>query len=454
MKNLYLECNSGISGDMLVAALIDLGADQEVLKAALDSIPAHGFSYAISRVKKAGVDCCDFDVILDAEHENHDHDMEYLHGASHEEHEHHHEHSHEENHSHEHEHHHEEHHTHHHEHAHEHTHEIHMQGEHHEHHHHHEHRGLGDVLAVINQAKISDKAKRLAEKIFDIVAEAESKAHAVPKDQVHFHEVGAIDSIVDIIAIAVCFDNLGVDEVIIPKLCEGSGTIRCQHGILPVPVPATANIVAAHGLNLEITPVQGEFVTPTGAAAAAALKTSDKLPKNYRITKIGLGAGKRNYERPSILRAMLLETVEEYKKDIVVKLESDIDDCTGEALGYCMDRLFKAGARDVHYAPIFMKKNRPAYELVVICTEDKVDELIEIIFAETTTIGVRKILCERSVLAREAGEVETPYGRVEVKNVKLANKTRSYPEFSSVSEVAQKNNLPFNVVYNAAFQEK
>ncbi|MDO4178613.1 MAG: nickel pincer cofactor biosynthesis protein LarC [Phascolarctobacterium sp.] len=506
MKKLYLECNAGISGDMLVAALIDLGADQDVLKAALDSIPAQGFKYAISRVKKVGVDCCDFDVILDAEHENHDHDMEYLHGAGHE-HEHHHEpehhhehkhehhhnyqnieldqlqeehefvghveehmtehdhehvaaHSHGEGHAHEHVHEagehlhdHEHGHYHEHEHDHEHTHEIHMHGDHHEHHHHHEHRGLNEVLDVINRSNITDNAKELATKIFDIVADAESKAHAAPKDQVHFHEVGAIDSIVDVIAIAVCFDNLGIDEVIIPKLCEGTGTIRCQHGILSVPVPATANIVAAHNLNLEIMNVQGEFVTPTGAAAAAALITSDKLPEHYKISKIGLGAGKRTYERPSILRAMLIETEEQADKDTIVKLESDIDDCTGEALGYVMDRLFAQGARDVHYMPIFMKKNRPAYELAVLCKEEQVDEMVKIIFEETTTIGVRKILCERSILTRSQGSVTTSYGEVEVKNVVIGNKTRSYPEYASVSEVAQRNNVPFNVVYNEAFKE-
>lgn len=310
MKSLYLECNAGISGDMLVAALLDLGADREALDAALKSIPAQGFSYNISRVSKAGVDCCDFDVILDAEHENHDHDMEFLHGAgvaaahvhtheehTHEEHEHHHthvgtgEHSHEE-----HEHHHE----------HDHVHEEHTHTP-HEHHHHHEHRGLKEVIEIINGTQMSDKARALALKIFDIIAEAEGKAHAVAKENVHFHEVGAIDSIVDIVAIAVSFDSLGIDEVIVPELCEGRGTVRCQHGVLPVPVPATANIMQSFGLNVRLLPVQGEFVTPTGAAAAAALMTTDELPEQFKICAIGLGAGKRAYERPSILRALIIE---------------------------------------------------------------------------------------------------------------------------------------------------
>lgn len=284
MKSLYLECNAGISGDMLVAALLDLGADKEALDKALQSIPAKGFEYKISRVSKAGVNCCDFDVILDEEHANHDHDMAFLHG----------------NddavvHSHEHEHHHD------HDHEHEHSHVP------HEHHHHHEHRGLQEVIAIIDATDMSAAAKELALKIFDIIADAEAKAHAVEKNAVHFHEVGAIDSIVDIVAIAVCADSLGVENVIVPELCEGRGTVCCQHGVLPVPVPATANIMQRFGFNVHLLPVQGEFVTPTGAAAAAALMTTDELPQSFKILGIGLGAGKRQYERPSILRALLIE---------------------------------------------------------------------------------------------------------------------------------------------------
>ncbi len=283
MKSLYLECNAGISGDMLVAALLDLGADKEALDKALQSIPAKGFEYKISRVSKAGVNCCDFDVILDEEHANHDHDMAFLHG----------------NddavvHSHEHEHHHD------HDHEHEHSHVPHE-------HHHHEHRGLQEVIAIIDATDMSAAAKELALKIFDIIADAEAKAHAVEKNAVHFHEVGAIDSIVDIVAIAVCADSLGVENVIVPELCEGRGTVRCQHGVLPVPVPATANIMQRFGFNVHLLPVQGEFVTPTGAAAAAALMTTDELPQSFKILGIGLGAGKRQYERPSILRALLIE---------------------------------------------------------------------------------------------------------------------------------------------------
>lgn len=364
-NTLYLECNSGISGDMTVAALLDLGASEEILMKALDSIPADGFSVEVTRVKKAGIDCCDFAVLLDAEHENHDHDMEYLHGSQHED-----------DHEHMHEHHHGEAHEHAHAHGEEHTHEHHHGDGHrhtHEHHHHHEHRGMPEIRKIIDAVKMTDHAKEIALRIFNIIAEAEAKAHAVPVEQVHFHEVGAIDSIVDVVAAAVCLDDLHIDEVVIPKLCEGTGTVRCQHGVLPVPVPAVANIVEKSGLNLEIMDIKGEFVTPTGAAIAAAVQTTDALPKSFRIIRTGIGAGKRTYERPSILRAMLIEPAAPKNaalKDVIWKLETNIDDCAGEVLGYVMELLFDAGARDVHYHPVYMKKNRPAWQLNVICDED------------------------------------------------------------------------------------
>ena len=222
-----------------------------------------------------------------------------------------HSHEHEHHHDHEHEHEHEHHHAHDHEHEHEHHHDHDHEHEHshvpHEHHHHHEHRGLQEIIAIIDATDMSAVAKELALKIFDIIADAEAKAHAVEKNAVHFHEVGAIDSIVDIVAIAVCADSLGVENVIVPELCEGRGTVRCQHGVLPVPVPATANIMQRFGFNVRLLPVQGEFVTPTGAAAAAALMTTAELPQSFKILGIGLGAGKRQYERPSILRALMIE---------------------------------------------------------------------------------------------------------------------------------------------------
>ena len=294
-KTLYLECNAGISGDMTVAALLDLGADERKLRAVLKSLPVSGYDVLIHRVSKSGIDCCSFDVLLDASCENHDHDMEYLHGHNHEEAGHNHEHSHEgvE-----------------HDHTHGHTGHTHDQN----HMHTHSHRGLPEIMKILKAGEMTDGARAMAVKIFQILADAEAKAHGVPADQVHFHEVGAVDSIVDIVAAAVCLDNLGIKQVVIPKLCEGQGTVRCQHGVLPVPVPAVLNILQAYGISVEIIDIQGEFITPTGAAIAAAFRTTDRLPKEFVIRKTGMGAGKREYERPSILRAMLLDDTSKKKQ--------------------------------------------------------------------------------------------------------------------------------------------
>lgn len=423
-QKLYLECYSGISGDMTVAALLDLGADKEVLCEALNSLSISGqFKTKISRVSKAGLDACDFDVLL--EHENHDHDMQYLHG-------HHHDHNHE----------------HHHEHTYEHHHE-------HTHEHHHTHRGLIEIQGIIRCSKMTDRAKELAEKIFDILANAEAKAHGKPKTEVHFHEVGAVDSIVDIAAVAICLDNLGIDEVIIPTLYEGCGTVRCQHGILPIPVPAVANIVNAENLTLHITETEGEFVTPTGAAIAAAIRTSEKLPESFRIVRTGIGAGKRNYERPSLLRAMLIEEQESrtVEKDEIVKMESNIDDCTGEALGYTMEKLMEAGARDVHYFPVFMKKNRPGYQLNVICKENQISQLQKIIFEETTSIGIRIQHMERSVLPRRIETRDTSMGEVQVKICTLPLGERIYPEHESIVKICRESGKSWQEVYRQIIEE-
>lgn len=292
---MYLECYSGISGDMLAAALLDLGADWQVLEEVLNSLPVSGFQAKVSRVMKSGIDACDFNVIL-SEQDNHDHDMEYLYGHLHGEY------PVNEGHAHEHSHHHggEEH-------SDEHPHHHGGEGHTHAAHPGHVHRGMREIKDIIEQGKMTEGARALALKIFGVLAEAESKAHHVPVEEVHFHEVGALDSIVDIVSIAVCLDNLGVTKVIVPELWEGKGTVRCQHGILPVPVPAVCNIMETYGLTLKITDIMGELVTPTGAAAVAAIKTEDHLPEHFVIQKTGLGAGKRQYACPGILRAMLIE---------------------------------------------------------------------------------------------------------------------------------------------------
>ena len=253
---LYIEGAAGISGDMTVGALLSLGASQERLKEVLDSLKlGDEFSYVISEKASYGIAGTDFDVILPHRHHHHEHG-------------------------------------------------------HHHHHHHHEHRNLADVESIIDRGEMSDRARSLVKKAFRFVAEAEAKAHGKPLEEVHFHEVGAIDSIVDIVSAAVLFDDLGETECVVAGLTEGSGTVMCAHGELPVPVPAVLNIAAATGVPLRVSDVKGECVTPTGIALAAAFRTRETLPAAYRVKGVGIGLGKRDYGRPAILRIMRIEAAE------------------------------------------------------------------------------------------------------------------------------------------------
>lgn len=461
-KILYLECNSGISGDMTVGALLDLGADRGALERALGSLGVGGYHLHFGRTKKCGLDAFDFDVHLeewDGEHHHHHHEHEEgVHGHHHHEHGeeghfqehveagHHHEHG-TEGHFHEHGevgHHH----GHGEEHGHSHAMAEHIHGSGAEHHHHpHVHRNYADICAIIDRLDSNDRVKELAKRMFRIVAEAESKAHGLPIDQVHFHEVGAIDSIVDIIGVAVCLDSLGIENVVVSPLAEGSGYVRCQHGVIPVPVPATANIAQTHGLTLRLTDNDGEMVTPTGAAIAAAVKTMDRLPASCRIVKTGMGAGKKDFKQANVLRAMILET-EESAGDQMWVMESNIDDCTGEMLGFAMEMILAAGAADVWATPIFMKKNRPAYMLSVLCREDKVEELETLVLTQTTTIGVRRYPVSRTIMDRRNETVSTRFGDAQVKVCGYKGKQYFYPEYESVKTICREHGVDFRTAYD------
>lgn len=416
-RMLYFECYSGISGDMAVAAMLDLGADRDALDRALSSLDLDGFRTEVTRVSKSGLDVCDFNVILEVD--NHDHDMGYLYG-----HEHHHDHGHHGDHD-------------------EHDHDDH--GAHHHGDHNHPHRGLPEILSIIDRADMTDSAKAVSRKVFEIIGAAEAEAHGVPIDQVHFHEVGAVDSIVDVVALGVCIDSLGVSRVCFSELYEGTGCIRCQHGVIPVPAPAVANIASAHSLPLRITPSQGEYVTPTGAAFAAAVRDSD-VPASFTIDRIGLGAGKRESERSGILRAMLITP--RSSEDTIVKLECNVDDCTGEALGFAAERLMREGARDAHYTPVFMKKGRPAYQLTVVCRESDRQRMERIVFEETSTVGIRRVAMDRTVMDRRIDEVDTPIGRVQVKVCTIDGIEKSHPEYESLAAICREKGIPFRDAYD------
>ena len=259
-KSLYLECYSGISGDMSVAALLDLGADEAFLRNCLESLNLQGYEFVIGRKLCSGIDACTFDVQIPEQpcyDEGHGMSMEHH--------------------------------------------------EHHEHHHHHAHRNLQDIEEILSRLE-STEVRDLAMRIFHIVADAEAQAHNKPLSEIHFHEVGAIDSIVDIVAASACFVSLDIDRVIVSPLYEGVGHLCCQHGMMPVPAPATLNIIEKHGMTLHITENQGEMITPTGAAIAAALKTSVELPETFRVLATGLGAGKKTFRTANLLRAMLIES--------------------------------------------------------------------------------------------------------------------------------------------------
>lgn len=484
MKLLYLECAAGVSGDMAAGALLDLGGDRAAVERAVRSLGLDGFSLSVGRVRKSGIDCCDFNVALNGAYENHDHDMAYLYGMNADA-----EHAHERE-------------------RHEHagvpspaaahdaaaahapeeTHGL-SRGA-----HHHEHRSYADIKNILARADMTPSARAVAAKVFRVLAEAEAKAHAVPADEVHFHEVGAVDSIVDIVSCAVLFDSLHVDGAVISALSEGTGNVRCQHGVLPVPVPAVVNIVQNTGLVLSIhRDWKGERVTPTGAAFAAAIRTEDALPEHFRVVGTGYGAGKRDYAPASILRAFLIEpvcnhmqketaadpapavpgkvsdrmevqkknTLEGLEKPFPVsenasdedgetgiwKLETNIDDSTGEQLGFVMDRLMTAGARDVHFTPCFMKKNRPAYMLSVITDDTHREALEDIIFRETTTIGIRRWRVARTCLAREILSVVVEGIPVRLKVTRRDGRARAVPEYGDVVKLCGAAGMPYEEAY-------
>lgn len=388
---LYIEGACGISGDMTVAALLDLGGSRDKLDAVLKSLHLEGFDCHISRKLSYSIAGCDFDVHL---------------------------------------------------HCHEHHHEEHY------HEHHHEHRRLSDVYEIIDRGEMTGRARALAKKIFLIVAEAESRAHGCPVEEVHFHEVGAVDSIVDIISAAVLIDDLGIENVIVDGLNEGRGFVTCQHGSLPVPVPAVLNIAEKYGIILRPTANDGEMVTPTGIAIAAAVKTSEKLPAACKVLKTGIGLGKRDFGHANFLRVMIIEDAAD--DDRMYVIETNIDDSTAEELGLAMEKLLAAGAADVHFEPCFMKKNRPAYVLRVIAAAKLLPRMEDVIFRNTSTIGLRKYPVERSCMEREIIRVCLPYGEVEVKKCRLGDIVRYNPEYESVKALAAANDLPFRKVFDDA----
>ena len=399
MKTLYFDCSSGISGNMTLGALLEIVGDEKYLLDEIKKLNIDGYRIEISKQVKNGITGTYVNVILDDDH-HHDHEDE-----------------------------------HHHDHEHDHEHE----------HHHHEHRNLNDVYTVIDNSSIDEKSRDLAKRIFLRVAKAESKVHNKPLEEVHFHEVGAIDSIIDIVGTAVLINKINPDRIISSVVNDGYGFIECAHGTMSVPVPATSEIFANSNVKFRQIDVDTELVTPTGAAIIAELAEDFTTLPAMVTDKIGWGTGSKDLKIPNVLKVYYGE-IQENNENFVV-METNIDDCSGEILGYTSEKLFKNGALDVFYTPIFMKKNRPAYRLTVACRKENMVKLQNIIFRETTTIGIRYRFESRTELGREMVEIDTKYGKIKAKKVTNDGETYIYPEYEDMKRVAEQNNIPLKELY-------
>jgi uncharacterized protein (TIGR00299 family) protein len=437
MKILYLDLFSGIAGDMFIAALLDLGVDAQKLERELKKLKLDGYHLHISRGQKSAIAGVKFDVHLAPEPD------------------HHHEHEHEP--------------------GHEHPHGHHDHG--HEEHGHDDSRNFSEIKQLISRSKLSAWVKQKSLAVFQRIAVAEGQIHGRPPGEVHFHEVGAVDSIVDIVGAAIALEQLGKPRVFASPVIEGTGWIRCAHGRFPVPAPATLAILGARGIGLTQCEEPHELVTPTGAALLAEFVEGFGPMHNLVAEKIGFGLGTRDNEtRPNVLRAVLGRTgaapvpninsrasgkhksetgatpiLRDWETDRIAVLETNLDDCTGEILGHFVETALAAGALDVFHTPIQMKKNRPGVLLTVLCAETDADRFSELILRETTAFGVRKTIAERRKLRREFVSVKTGFGKVTVKIGKLDGKViQAAPEFESVKQLAAQKKVPLKQIFEAA----
>ena len=425
MKAIYLETFAGISGNMLLGALLDAGFPIDVLKSELAKLNLGEYELVHQRANKLGIDAQYFNVLLPHGHEhshNHEHAHEHHHEQHHNEEQHFHcqeyAHTYDPAHHHEHHHHNEEHH-----------HELPHT------HHHHEHRNLKAVMEIIDGSALSQSIKDKAREVFTAIAIAEAKVHGKTVEEVHFHEVGAIDTIIDIVGCLLGLEYLDIEKVYVGKITTGHGFVKCAHGLMPVPAPATAELL--QGLPQEKGRVAKELTTPTGAALAKVLgETALELPEDFVCEKIAYGAGTWELEIPNVLRVHV-GTISNEKNAAILEVACNIDDMSGEVFAYVIERLLLAGALDAWAEPIVMKKGRPAYKLVFLVSEEKLVSLLDVVFEETTTLGVRYHKVERSTLERKSMVVATPYGSVAVKygfcNGAIVNIA---PEFESCKEIA------------------
>jgi uncharacterized protein (TIGR00299 family) protein len=434
MKTLYLDLFSGISGDMFIGALVDLGVDPAVLEQELKKLELHGYHLHLARSHKGSINGIKFDVHLADEHD-HSHEASaetaHLHQHSHG-------------------------HTHSHAHTHSHQHAEHSHSSSSEHDHEHQ-RTFAEIKQLILASRLSTWVKEKSIAVFQRVAVAEGKVHGLPPEQVHFHEVGAVDSIVDIVGGCIALELLGKPRVLAGRVIDGNGWVDCAHGRFPIPTPATLAILGARQVPITQCNEPHELVTPTGAALVAELAESFGPMQGLVAEKIGFGLGSReNKTRPNVLRAILGTSAEEpaphdWESDSIVVLESNLDDINAELLGFFVEKALAQGALDVFHTPIQMKKNRPGVLLTVLCAAADADRFSEMVLRETTSFGVRRYSAERRKLRREIIEVQTQHGKVAVKIGRLDGRiVQAAPEFESCRKLAAAANLPLKMIYEAA----
>lgn len=400
MRTLYLDCGMGAAGDMLAGALLELLPDPEAFLAELNDLGIPDVKIEREPSVKCGITGTHISVTVNGEEEE----------------------------SHDHEHHH----------SHEHVHDHH-----HEHHEHHYHTGMHEIEhLVMGHFHLPEKVKKNIMAVYGLIAEAESHAHGVPVTEIHFHEVGTMDAVADITAVCLLMDRLSVDEVIVSPVHVGSGQVKCAHGILPVPAPATAYIlkdVPIYGGS-----VKGELCTPTGAALLKYFATRFGNMPVMKVQAVGYGMGKKDFEAANCVRAMLGET--KSGKDIVLELSCNVDDMTAEEIGFAMERLFEGGALEVYTIPIHMKKSRPGTLIRVMCKEQDKEDMIGLIFKYTTTIGIRQAETQRYVLDRKITMVETPCGTVRRKDAAGYGVSRSKYEYDDLADIAREKGLSIKEV--------
>jgi hypothetical protein len=435
MRIAYLDCFSGISGDMFLGALIDAGVSPELFEKTVEALGV-GAKLEISRVNRSGITATKLDVLVNGLKD------EPRPGRTRvsDPHERSHSHEHRQDHEHDHEHHHD---------------HRHAQG--------HSHgRGLTEIKKIIRECALSESSKKTAIAIFDKLGIAEAKIHNVPLEKIHFHEVGAVDALVDITCAAVGADALGVDEIVCSPLNVGGGTVNCAHGTFPVPAPATVELLK--GAPVFSSGVDLELVTPTGAAIVRTLTTKFGSFPEMKIDRVGYGAGTRDISgQANVLRITIGEAeigvntslrATHVLQETVSVLESNLDDLNPQVFGYVMEQLLEAGALDVFASSVQMKKNRPGTLLTVLAKPEDADKLAQIIFAETTTLGVRRREEQRQALDRNWQTVRTPFGEVRMKIASMNGSITSYaPEYEDCRRIASEQRVPLKTVMQEAIRE-